>query len=150
VVVDELAEVFVGGDEPGLVAVLLGAEGECAHDVVGFPAGSGQLGQADGGEDFVEVVEREGEFFGHLLALGFVLGEDGVARGGFGGVPGNGDVCGVVGVDEVEDGGQQAVDGRGVDAAGGADGFFAQGKVGTVSDGHAVNEPEGFFFHLCK
>ena len=138
---DELPEVFVGGDHvDGLKVFFFGAVCEGADDVVGFVAVEFEYGDAEGFGDAVEVRHGGGEVFGHFFAVGFVLGVDAMPLGGCRGVEDDGEVTGLPFVDDVDEGGSEPEDGRGVESAGGVDGVVDEGEVGAVGEGHAIEQ----------
>jgi hypothetical protein len=84
--------------------------------------------------------EGGGDVLGHFLALGFVVGEEVVARGGGGGVENDGEMGGGLVGEDVQEGVGEAEEGGGVDAIAGEDGVANEGEVGAVSERHAVEE----------
>ena len=93
---DELEHVLVARDDDDVEALLLGAAGDGADDVVGLEAGVLEDGDAHGFEDAADVGNLVEEVGRRLGAVGFVLGELGDALGGFAALEDGGDVGGVV------------------------------------------------------
>ena len=140
---DELGKVFVGGDHEGVViAFVVGGLGEGADEVVGFVAIDFEEGDGEGFAEFFAGGDGGAEFVGHLVAVGFVFGILFVARGGGGGVPGDGEVGGLLVLDDGEESVGEAEEGGCVDALRVHDGVADEGKVGAVDEGHSVEEEQ--------
>ena len=88
VLVDELEQIFVAGDDKNFevffLFVLDGEAGQRADDVVGFVAGVFKNWQAHGGAVAAHERNLNRKIIGHRRALGFVLGEKLVAKSGRG------------------------------------------------------------------
>ena len=140
---DQLCEVLVGGDHVGEEALGFGEAGDGSDDVVGFPSGVGEEGNAKGFGEAFDLGDGGDDVFGDFVALGFVGGIDPVALGRLRGVHGNGEVGGLLLFEEVDEGGGEAVEGGGVDAGGGGDGRAHEGEVGPVDEGHSIEQEEG-------
>jgi hypothetical protein len=102
VLADELAEVLVGRDHIGVEALVLGALGEGADDVVSLEAVFDQQRNAHGLAEALHRRDGGGEVFGHGLALGLVVGEPLMAWRGCRGIEGDGEVRGLLVVAQVE------------------------------------------------
>ncbi|OPZ81019.1 MAG: hypothetical protein BWY77_00823 [bacterium ADurb.Bin431] len=90
-VVDQLHEILVPGDEHGLVAAGRRRPGQGAHDVVGLVARLADEGQIEGAHKLFESGQLFGHIIGHALPLRLVFRVDLVAESGLGGIKDHGE-----------------------------------------------------------
>ena len=142
---DELAEVLVRRDHPGVQAFGFSALGECADDVIRLPAIFDQDGNPHGRAEPLDLRNGADDVLRRFLALGLVGGEHLMARCGSRGVQCDRQVRGLLRLGDVQQRVGEAVERRRVHAITGHDGCTNEGKVRAVKQRHAIEkiEPAG-------
>ncbi len=141
--VQQLHEVLVAGVEPHAITDAGRARGDGRHHVVGLDLRDRQHRQAPGRQQFAQAGQLLGQFCGHGLAVGLVVGIHLVAEIAAGSVEGDHQVPGTVGLDQAQHAAQEA-EGHGRQlAAGGGQRAAGEGVMGPVDQGRAVDEDQG-------
>ena len=137
---DELHQVFVGRDDGGAAADFDDGAGVGGDEVVGFPVGQFDGGDAEGFGGLADQGELRAEFFRRLGALGLVFVVEAVAEGEAPGIEDHGEMGADVFLDhacqqvgEAEDG----VDGRSV-----RPGHWRKGVEGAEDEARSVDEDQ--------
>jgi hypothetical protein len=136
---DQLQEVLVPGDDDRLQALLSGLPGQGAQKVIGLQAGNLHDGDAEGLDNLTDAVHLDAHLVGHAVPVGLVVGVNLVAAG-VARVKADGDVVGFQFLEDVEEGGGEAVGGIGRFAVAGGEAFQRQGVEGPVGQGVTVYE----------
>ena len=138
--VDELHEVFVGGDDDDAPSGGVGASGVCGDEVVGFESGLFGSGDSECVGDDSSGGHLDSQGLGGFLAGGFVVWVDAVTEGGARRVEEGGGVCGLEVVEEALEDGAESAQGAGRHAvAAGKGGHGVEGAEEAVG---AVKEDE--------
>jgi len=116
-----------------------GLSGQGAQQVVGLHAGDLHDGNAESLDNLADAVHLDPHLIGHAVPMGLVVGVNlvppGVAR-----VKADGDVVGLQFLEDVEEGGGEAVGGVGGLAVARGEAFQRQGVEGPVGQGVTVYE----------
>ena len=139
IVIDELEQVAVAGDDVDGHVVGLGLLGDGTEYVVGFEVFQFEDGDVERRDDFADAFDLHAQFVGHFFAGAFVFLEEVVAEGAAE-VKADGEVFRwVVGEDEFHEGAGEAVGGVGGFAFFGGECFQRQGEEHAVGQRVAVD-----------
>ena len=139
-VVDQLHQVLVGGDDGSAEAGFGGLGGVGGDEVVGFPVGQFDGGDAEGGGGVSDEGELGFELVGGLGAVGLVVAVEFVAERGAAGVEDDGDVGALVLLEQAGEHVGEAEDG--VDGGAVGPGHGREGVEGAEDEAGAVDEDE--------